>query len=353
VSLRLDRRVVRLQLRGPLRTAHRRQLGVEGLALLVRDSEGGFGLGEVTPLPDFGTETLPEAERMLGTFRLGPAPQTLEEVSAAVSSLQHVRATRAGVEMALLDLLARLRGVPLAKLLGASAVHAVRVNALLRGETPAEAAAEAAEAVALGFETLKLKVGGGSAPLDTARLEAVRAAVGPSIQLRVDANAAWTEAEARLRLPPLAAVGLEYVEQPVAANDICGLRRLRTLLPVAADEALGLRGAPTALLEGDAGPAADVFILKLPVLGGVLAALQLAQWAQARGVGAVVTSAMDGAVARAAGAHLALALRGGWAHGLATGSLLLEDPGAHQVQKGAVQVPDAPGLGVAPEAVGW
>jgi o-succinylbenzoate synthase len=353
VTLRLDWRRFRLPLRAPLGTAHGRHLAVEGLALLVRDGEGGFGLGEVTPLPDFGTETLPEAERGLETFRLGPGPQTVEDVSAAVSSLEALRATRAGVEMALLDLLSRRRGVPLATLLGASALRVVRVNALLRGETPAEVAAEAAAAVALGFGTLKLKVGGGSASLDGARLQAVRDAVGPSTRLRVDANAAWTETEARLRLPALAAMGLEYIEQPVAADDISGLRRLRSLLPVAADEALGLQGAATALLDGDAGPAADIFILKLPVLGGVLPALRLARRAQARGTGAVVTSGLDGAVARAAGAHLALVLDGGWAHGLATGSLLLEDPGAHRVEKGALQLGDAPGLGVAPEALGW
>jgi L-Ala-D/L-Glu epimerase len=353
MSLRLEMRDSRLQLRAPLGTSRARQVDVQGLALLVRDTEGGFGLGEVTPLSDFGTETLSDAKRVLASLRLGPAPQTVQDVTLALAPLADFRAARAGVEMALLDLLARRLGVPVAKLLGAGSIHAVPVNALLRGETPAEAAAEAAQAVADGFGTLKLKVGGGSAALDAARLEAVRSAVGPSTRLRVDANAAWTEAEAWLRLPPLAAVGLEYVEQPVGAKDIEGLRRLRRLLRVAADEALADAGATAMLLDGEAGPAADVFILKLPVLGGVLPALALARRARTCGVGAVVTSAMDGAVARAAAAHLALALDGEWAHGLATGALLCEDPGAHPVAHGALQLQDVPGLGILREAVGW
>jgi L-Ala-D/L-Glu epimerase len=326
---------------------------VEGLRLLVQDTEGGFGLGEVTALPEFGTETQAQAVRVLGAFRLGPGPETLEEVSASVASLAQTPSTRAGVEAALLDWLARKRGVALGRLLGASSVQAVPVNALLRGQTAAEAATEAAAAVALGFGTLKLKVGAGSSDSDAARLQSVREAVGPSMRLRIDANGAWREAEARTRLTSLARVGLEYVEQPVAADDIAGLRRLRRLVPVAADEALGLPGAASALLDGAEGPAADLLILKLPVLGGVLPALRLAARARARGVGAVVTSAMDGSVARAVAGHLALALGGAWAHGLATGALLLEDPGAYRVEAGALLLQDVPGLGIAPEALGW
>jgi L-Ala-D/L-Glu epimerase len=353
VSLRLEMQAFRLPLRAPLGTAHGRKGAVEGLRLLVRDSDGGFGLGEVTVLPEFGTETQEEAMRALSAFRMGPVPRSLADVSESLASLVHTPAARAGVEVALLDWLARQGGVALARLLGASSVQAVPVNALLRGETAAEAAREAAAAVAAGFGTLKLKVGTGAPDFDVTRLKAVREAAGSSTRLRIDANGAWTEAEARVRLTPLAKVGLEYVEQPVAASDITGLRRLRRLLPVAADEALGLAGADTALLDGEEGPAADLLILKLPVLGGVLPALRLAARARARGVGAVVTSALDGSVARAAAGHLALALGGTFAHGLATGALLLEDPGAHAVEAGALVLQDVPGLGIAPEALGW
>jgi len=353
VTFRLEMRAFSLPLRVPLATAHGPKVAVEGLRLLVQDGQGGFGLGEVTALPEFGTETQAQAVQALSDFRLGAPPQRLEEVPLPVASLAETPAARAGVEVALLDWLARKRGLALARLLGASAVHAVPVNALLGAPTPAAAATEAAAAVASGFGTLKLKVGSASPELDVARLQAVRDAAGPGTRLRVDANGAWTEAEARLRLPPLAEVGLEYVEQPVAAKDVAGLRRLRRLLPVAADEALGLPGAAALLLEGEEGPAADFLILKLPVLGGVLRALRLAAQAHARGVGLVVTSALDGSVARAAAGHLALALGGPWAHGLATGALLLEDPGAHPVVAGALALRDIPGLGIPAEALGW
>jgi o-succinylbenzoate synthase len=353
VSLSLKTRPFRLPLRAPMATAHGTQVAVEGLRLLLQDGHGGFGLGEVVVLSGFGTETLEEAGRALASFQQASLPETLPAVTAALQRFQPLPATRAGLEMALLDLLARRRGVPVAMLLGAPSMRAVLCNALLVGETAADAVREAVAAVASGFGTLKLKVGGRSEGVELARLAAVRKAVGPSIHLRVDANAAWSESEAVRQLTPLSQLELEYVEQPVGAEDISALRRLRKLLPVAADEALGRQGALTALLDGAEGPAVDVLILKLPVLGGVLSALQLAARARTRGVGAVVTSAMDGAVARAAGAHLALAVGGERAHGLAIGSLLLEDPGAHPVEAGALQLPNAPGLGVRPEAVGW
>lgn len=353
MSLRLQVRPFRLPLRRPLATAHGPRLAVEGLCLLLQDASGCFGLGEVTPLPDFGTETLEAASEALRSLRLGPAPQTLETLPGAFSLSGRMPATRAGVEMALLDFLARRKGVALGRLLGASSLRPVDVNALLSEEAPREASLEARAAVAAGFRTLKLKVGTKPASLETERLRAVREAVGTSVRLRADANGAWTEAEAEARLRPLVPLGLEYVEQPTRPTDIAGLRRLRAHLRVAADESLGTEGAFAALLDGPEGPAADVLVLKLPVLGGVLAAQQLSARARARGVATVVTSAMDGAVGRAAGAHLALALGEGLAHGLSTGLLLLEDPGAYPLVQGALLLSDAPGLGIAPEALGW
>jgi len=353
VTLRLQTRLFRLPLRVPLATAHGRRQAVEGLRLLLADGGGAVGLGEVTPLPAFGTESLAEAVSALGRLQLGQPPGRLEDVPEALSELRLAPAARAGVEMALLDLLARRRGVALAMLLGAPRVHPVPVNAVLTGATAHQVAREAERAVASGFGTLKLKVGVGSAAEDAEKLTALREAVGSAIRLRADANGAWTEAEAALRLATLIPVRLEYVEQPVGPADVAGLRRLRRLLPVAADEALGVAGAADALLDAADGPGADVFILKLPVLGGLLNALELAGRARAHGVDVVVTSAMDGAVGRAAAAHLALALGGTRAHGLATGALLLEDPGAHAVAFGALQLRDEPGLGVLPEALGW
>ena len=112
----------------------------------------------------------------------------------------------------------------------------VPVNALVPA-VPAEAAAElAAEAVAAGVTTVKVKVGGGPLADDVDRVAAVRAALGPAGRIRIDANGAWDPDTAAAALERLAGFDLELVEQPVAdLADLARLRR-RVRVPVAADE---------------------------------------------------------------------------------------------------------------------
>ena len=102
MKLQLAMRPFRLPLRAPVRTSHGTQGAVEGLHLLLRDGEGGVGLGEVTPLPAFGTETLAEAVRAIGTVLL---PDRLDFPDGLGFCLQaRAPVTRAGVEMAVQDL---------------------------------------------------------------------------------------------------------------------------------------------------------------------------------------------------------------------------------------------------------
>jgi L-alanine-DL-glutamate epimerase-like enolase superfamily enzyme len=227
------------------------------------------------------------------------------------------------------------------------------VNALLTDDEVDALASEARARAHESFDTLKIKVGAQSAEQDAARLTAVRAAVGPNLRIRVDGNGAWTEAEARARIQALAPARLEYVEQPVPPADFEGLRKLRSLARIAADESLGTAGAREGLFGGKR-PAVDVLVFKLPVVGGLLRARRFAALAWDVGVEVVVTSAMDGAVSRAGAAHLACTLPlEGPAHGLATGHLLESDAGGYAISHGLCYLPDAPGLGIDPEVLGW
>jgi L-alanine-DL-glutamate epimerase-like enolase superfamily enzyme len=282
-------------------------------------------------------------------------PASGDEVAALIQKMSFLRetpASRAGVELALLDAGARQAGVPLAAWLGAE-LRSVRVNALLIDDEIDALVSEARARAHESFDTLKIKVGALTTEQDAARLMAVRTAVGPNVNIRVDGNGAWSEAEARTRLQAFASTRLEYVEQPVPANDFEGLRKLRSLARIAADESIGVPGAREGLF-GDKRPAVDVLVFKLPVVGGVLRARRYAALAWQVGVEVVVTSAMDGAVSRAGAAHLACTLPvEGPAHGLATGHLLETDEGGYAISHGLCHLPDLPGLGIAPEVVGW
>ncbi len=343
-----------LRLRSGLSTGAGMRMGVDGFWLRLGD-----GLGEVTLLPGFGTEPVERARAALteaaAALRGAPPPGSHDEVAARIQRLPILRetpATRAGVELALLDAGARHAGTPLAAWLGAE-LRSVRVNALLTDDEVDALASEARARAHENFDTLKIKVGAEPASQDAVRVAAVRAAVGPNMRIRVDGNGAWSEAEARERLTALASSRLEYVEQPVPAANFDGLRRLRSLARIAADESLGVPGAREGLFGGKR-PAVDVLVFKLPVIGGVLRARRYAALAWEVGVEVVVTSALDGAVSRAGAAHLACTLPvEGPAHGLATGHLLDSDAGGYPISHGLCYLPDAPGLGIDPEVLGW
>jgi len=343
-----------LRFRSSLSTGAGMRAGVEGFWLRL-----GEGLGEVTLLPGFGTEPADRARAALteaaSALRGTSPPGSPDEVAARIqrmSLLREAPATRAGVELALLDAGARHAGSPLATWLGAEP-RSVRVNALLTDDEIDALVSEARARAHESFDTLKIKVGAQPAEQDAARLAAVRAAVGPNVRIRVDGNGAWSEAEARARLQAFAPARLEYVEQPVPAADFEGLRKLRSLARIAADESIGVPGAREGLFGGKR-PAADVLVFKLPVVGGVLRARRYAALAWEVGVEVVVTSALDGAVSRAGAAHLACTLPlEGPAHGLATGHLLESDAGGYAISHGLCHLPDAPGLGIDPEVAGW
>jgi O-succinylbenzoate synthase len=181
---------------------------------------------------------------------------------------------------------------------------------------------EAAHAIVAGSgcRTAKVKVaepGQGEAD-DLARVEAVRDALGPGGRVRVDANGAWTP-DAAVRM--IKALGeLEYAEQPCATLEELAEVRRRVDTPVAADESIRRAEDPLRVRAADA---ADIVVLKVQPLGGVRAALAVAE---ACGLPVVVSSAVETSVGLAAGLALAAALPElPYACGLGTLSLLEGD----------------------------
>jgi O-succinylbenzoate synthase len=190
---------------------------------------------------------------------------------------------------------------------------------------PAVGPAEAHETVVRGgCATAKVKVAEPGRPPgeDEARVEAVRAALGPDGAVRVDANGAWTvdEAVAAIRRLDRAAGGLEYVEQPCASVEELAALRRRIEVPVAADESIRRAEDPYRVRDLEA---ADVAVLKVQPLGGVRACLRIAEDI---GLPVVVSSALETSVGIAAGVALAAALPSlDHACGLATVRLLTDD----------------------------
>ena len=175
-----------------------------------------------------------------------------------------------------------------------------------------------------GFPAVKVKVGRTEPRDDVDLVAAVRDTVGPAVALRVDANGAWDIETAEAMIGRLARFDLELVEQPVAALDDLARLRRRVDVPVAADECIRSVGDACCLASLEA---ADLIVLKVQPLGGVRAALRVAEAAR---VPALVTSMRETSVGIAAGLALAAALPElPYACGLATrmpGGDVVRDP---------------------------
>jgi o-succinylbenzoate synthase len=190
-----------------------------------------------------------------------------------------------------------------------------------------------------GCRTAKVKVAerGQREDEDIERVAAVRDALdaaGPGGRIRVDANGGWSVEEAARLLRQLARYGLEYAEQPCATLDELARLRRRVDIPIAADESIRKAEDP---LKVRAAGAADIVMVKVQPLGGVRAALRVAE---ACGLPVVVSSAVDTSVGLAAGVALAAALPAlPYACGLATMSLLAGDVTAAPLAEAGGELP--------------
>ncbi len=220
---------VRVPFRRPFATATGMWLHREAWIVLLEGVDGRVGLGEAVLEPD-ATEV---EETILARAIRETAARAREGDLPEAEELELLggpgRALRAALDAARLDLALAPDGA------------AVPVNGTIGFAAPREGAEAALQAIEAGFRTLKLKAG---AERETdelvARVRAIRQAAGPSIHLRLDVNGAWDLPTAEERLDAVARFDIEYVEQPLAADDTAGAAQLRerAAVPIAADEAV-------------------------------------------------------------------------------------------------------------------
>lgn len=326
----------------------------ETVLLSLETADGLVGWGEAAPLGSFGGGSVSDVLALLDTY--GPALAAGAPGTALAGA--GAAALRCALESARLDIAARRREEPLAALLAASVGGRpyspdVEVNAVIGSAPVAETVGFAREALDAGYTTLKLKTGVESFAVDIARVHEVRAQLGRDFSLRLDANAAWSEATALAVLQAVAGEGVALVEQPIAPGNVSALRAVQraSSVPIAADESLA---RPAEAAEVVATRAAAVLVLKPTVVGGVGAAAALARDGAETGLRAVATATFGSSIEVALALHLASVLDGarwgGIAHGLSTAEHLAADvTGAPLVPTaGRLALPAAPGLGVVP-----
>lgn len=340
-------------------TAHGTQRVREGAIVEVHTSSGTVGMGEIAPLAEFGGGTLGESLAELPALAthghglsLGDALSLIAACALECAGKTFHTASLCGVETALLDAFGKIGGLSVSQLLAPPSYtprREVLVNAVI-GDSDIDVAWIAAhKAVSDGFSCIKLKVATQQTiDREVERIAAVREAIGSHRHLRLDANGGWTFEQARSVLSRCADFDIQYVEQPLPAHDLTGMRRLREAVPVhiAADEAVSDSDSARRILEYGA---ADVLVLKPQCVGGLRACQRIIHEATAHGVRCVVTGAVESGVGMAAALHLVAATPDITLEcGLASADLLANDlvTSGLVISNGKMLVPDAPGLGV-------
>ena len=309
------------------------------VVLVELHEDGQVSRGEASADPFFGetTESL-EADVRSALGLLPEDPQDLALLRARLDErFPHGGGAACALDVLAHDRAAQAAGVPLRTFLGLATADAPPTSFTLGIAEPALMAERAAAAKAQGFTILKVKLGHDD---DGPVLEAIRAVFDGTI--RVDPNAAWTREEAPGRIERIERFGIEFVEQPVAPDDIDGLRyvRERSALPIVADEA-AVRFADVDRLAG----ACDGINVKLQKCGGIAEGRAMIERAHLLGLKVMLgCRAAETSVAIAAAAHLAPSVE--WAD-LDGNLLIVDDPFiAVPVERGRFVFSDRPGLGV-------
>ncbi|MFW5917481.1 MAG: dipeptide epimerase [Halorubrum sp.] len=293
---------VSMPLENPFTISRGTQSDAENVIVRVTDEGGMTGVGGAAPSSHYG-ETADTVEAvlpdLLETVEEIGDPHALHAIEAELAGLVSDNpAARCAVSIAVHDLAAKRLGVPLYRLWGLDPSAAPATSFTVGLDETERVREKAADAVEEGYSVLKLKLG---TDRDRELVEAVREAA-PDARLRVDANEAWTPRETVRKSEWLADLDVEFVEQPVAAEDPEGLRFAyeRSALPIAADESCVTLSDIPAIADR-----CDIANLKLMKTGGLLEARRMIAAARAHGLEVMCGCMIESNASIAAAAQLA------------------------------------------------
>ncbi|NIB99950.1 dipeptide epimerase [Halobacterium sp. R2-5] len=309
----------------------------------VEDDDGNVGVGGAAPSPHYG-ETAATVEAvlpdLLAVVERADDPHALARIETGMREVVSDNpAARAAVSIACHDLAAKRADLPLYRYWGLDAANSLDTSYTIGIDDEETMREKTAEAVDAGYGTLKVKLG---TSRDEQLLSAVREAA-PDATIRVDANEAWTPKEAVRNIEWLADYGVEFVEQPVPAENREGLKYVyeRSPLPIAADES-----CVVASDIPDIADRCDIANLKLMKTGGLREAKRLVHAARAHGLEVMCGCMIESNASIAAACHLAPLLD----YADLDGSLLLAADDFEGVPMPAgrvdLQAVDRPGTGV-------
>jgi L-alanine-DL-glutamate epimerase-like enolase superfamily enzyme len=321
-------------------------------------SDGAVGISSIEPSANSKSPGTAAELAVALRERVAPAivGQDALNIHRLIELLDKLTPTQPGacaaVEMACIELAAQIHGVPMHTYLGGAVDTTVQFNGWIGALPPDEAAKEGLRWQQAGFKSAKIKVGGGGIQADHDRVAAVRAAVGSSMKLRMDANCLY-DADTSLELCKLVKkYDMQLFEQPAPKEDFEGLAKVRRLggIAVMADESVSDHASLMAVIKAGA---ADYVKFGIKQAGGILRAQRMIATAQAAGLPCVIGHGFGLDPSTLAECMLSATSRNVLAGLECVGPLKVVDTVTTtrlDISSGSLQLPDAPGLGLSLDA---
>ena len=318
MALRTSFERVRLSLEYPFTISRGTRESVTNLVVRISDGDGHTGIGAAAPTNHYG-ENLETAEAvlpdLLAAVEAVDDPHQLDRIEHRLdATVRRNPAAKCAISIALHDLVSTRLDLPLYRYWGLDPAQSLTTSYTIGIDDPERMREKATVAVDRGYSVLKIKLG---TDRDHEMVEAVRSAA-PDARIRVDANEAWTPRQAVASIEALVDYDIEFVEQPVPAENHEGLRFVyeRSPLPIAADEScIQLEDIPRIA------DAADIANIKLMKCGSLREAIRMIYAARAHGMATMLGCMIETNASIAAGCHLAPLLD----YADLDGSLLLDD----------------------------
>lgn len=349
---------VSIPLKKPFKTALRQVHSAEDIIIKVVTDTGAIGYGNAPPTAvitgDSQDSIVAAIRDTLGPKLIGMDIDNLEGIMTTLDTgMLHNSSAKAALDIAVYDLFGQLHNIPLYKLFGGYC-NKLTTDLTISVNDPDEMVQDSLEAIAAGYTELKLKVGT-DVVMDCKRVEAIRAAVGYDVKIRLDANQGWSPKEAVRIIRKFEQRGLdiELIEQPVKAHDFPGLKYVtdRVETDIMADESAFGAYEVFKLLSMSA---CDLINIKLMKAGGLHNAVKIAHFAETMGTPCMLGCMLESKVGITAAASLAAGKKIVTRADLDAAVLLAEDPvvGGVSFCKNEIILSDAPGLGIT-DVKGW
>ena len=287
---------VKIPVEKPYVFSHGTLTDFENVLVRVYTDEGVVGIGEASFVPGGGvSEEVPESTKPMIDFTLAPAvvgedPFDLEFIHHKMdAAVPRNLIAKGGIDLALWDIMGKSLGLPVYKLLGGLYEKKIRATYTLTIDTPEKMAEQALFRKNQGYQTLVVKIGR-DPETDLERLKQVRGAVGPQLNIRLDANEAYTPKQAIRIIRKMEPYDPEFVEEPVKRWDIEGMAAVTRASDVAisSDESNTTVDSVRKLIDAQA---VDIINIKISKNGGLYRSKKIAALAESAGIPCLVGGA--------------------------------------------------------------